>query len=174
MNGVAYAAALVTAGVLGWAGIAKWQRPRGTAASFAGLGLPAPETLARAVPLAELVVAALLVVVPRAGAIGAFVLLSAFSVVLFGAVRRGTEVGCACFGAAKARPVSSVDLVRNAGLLGFAGVAALADGPTMPALADVIAVSTAFVGGLVVLHLLDLRRAIGRVWDTRLAGEPQR
>lgn len=172
MSGVAYAAALVTAGILGWAGMAKWQRPRGTAASFAGLGLPAPETLARAVPLTEVVVAALLVVVPRAGAVAALVLLAAFTVVLFGAVRRGAEVGCACFGAAKPRPVSGTDLIRNAGLLGFAGVAAAADGPTLPALADVIAVSTAFVFGVVVLHLLDLRRAIGRVWDNRLAGEP--
>jgi uncharacterized membrane protein YphA (DoxX/SURF4 family) len=173
VNGVAYAAALVTAGILGWAGIAKWQRPRGTAASFAGLGLPAPDALARLVPLAELVVAALLVVIPRAGAAAAFGLLAAFTVVLFGAVRRRAEVGCACFGAARARPVSSTDLVRNAGLLGFAGVAAVADGPTWPRLADVIVVSTAFVLGFVVLHLLDLRRTIGRVWDNRLAGEPQ-
>jgi uncharacterized membrane protein YphA (DoxX/SURF4 family) len=173
VNGVAYAAALVTAGILGWAGMAKWQRPRGTAASFAGLGLPAPAVLARAVPLAELMVAALLVVLPRAGSVAALVLLAAFTVVLFGAVRRGTEVGCACFGSARARPVSGTDLVRNAGLLAFAGVAAAAEGPTWPGLADVIVVSTAFVLGLVVLHLLDLRRAIGRVWDNRLAGEPQ-
>lgn len=172
MTGVGYAAALVTAGVLGWAGIAKWQRPRGTAASFAGLGLPVPAVLARAVPMAEFVVAALLVVVPRVGAVCALGLLAGFTVVLVGAVRRGTEVGCACFGAAATRPVSGVDVVRNAGLLGFAGVALWASSPVAPALEDVIVVSTALALGLVVLHVLDLRRALGRVWDNRLAGEP--
>ena len=174
MTGVGYAAALVTAVVLGWAGMAKWQRPLGTAASFAGLGLPEPELLARAVPLAEFAVAALLLVVPPVGAVAALVLLLAFTAVLVGAVRRGDEVGCACFGAARARPVSTVDLIRNAGLLGFAGAALAADSPVVPALEDVIVVSTAFVFGLVVLHLLDLRRAIGRVWDNRLAGEAPR
>lgn len=176
MSGVGYVAACVTAGVLAWAGVAKWQRPKGTAASFAGLGLPAPKVLARAVPVAELCVAAALVVAPRVGAVAALVLLAAFTAVLAGAVRRGVGVGCACFGstAAAARPVSGVELVRNGGLLVLAATALAAREPMAPALEDVILVSTAVVVGVVGLAALDLRRSIGRVWDNRLAGEPER
>ena len=174
MSGVGYVAACVTAGVLAWAGVAKWQRPRGTAASFAGLGLPAPEVLARAVPVAELSVAAGLVVVPRAGAVAALVLLAAFTAVLARAVAGGVGVGCACFGAAATRPVSSVELVRNAGLMALAAAALGASAPVRPAVEDVILVSTAVVVGVVGLAALDLRRTIGRVWDNRLAGEPER
>lgn len=176
MSGVGYAAACVVAGVLAWAGVAKWQRPRGTAASFAGLGLPAPQVLSRAVPVAELSVAAALVVAPRVGAGAALVLLAAFTLVLAAAVRRGAGVGCACFGstAAAARPVSGVELVRNAGLLVLTAAALGASEPVVPALEDVILVSTAVVVGVVALAALDLRRQVGRVWDNRLAGEAER
>jgi uncharacterized membrane protein YphA (DoxX/SURF4 family) len=176
VNGVGYAAACVIAGVLAWAGVAKWQRPRGTAASFAGLGLPAPQVLARVVPLAELSVAAALVVAPRVGAVAALLLLAAFTVVLAAAVQRGAGVGCACFGstAAASRPVSGVELVRNGGLMVLAAAALGATEPVVPALEDVILVSTAVVGGVVALAVLDLRRHVGRVWDNRLAGEAER
>lgn len=171
MTGVGYCSALAIAGVLAWAGVAKWSRPRGTAASFAALGLPGASTLARAVPVSELCVAAALVVAPRVGAVAAVALLVAFTAVLVRAVRRGSGAGCACFGSSSARPVSAVELVRNAGLLGLAAAAWWAPRPVVPALEDVVLVSTAVALGAVAVAALDLRHRIGRVWDNRLAGE---
>ena len=171
MTGVGYCAAVAVACVLAWAGVAKWSRPRGTAASFEALGLPGASVLARAVPVSELCVAAALVVAPRLGAVAAVALLAAFTAVLVRAVRRGSGVGCACFGSSSARPVSAVELVRNAGLLGLAAAAWWAPRPVVPALEDVVLVSTAVALGAVAVGVLDLRRRIGRVWDNRLAGE---
>lgn len=168
---MSYAAALLVAGVLAWAGVSKLSRPLGTAASFAGLGLPAPGLLARVVPLVEVAAAAALVVVPRLGAAAALALLLAFTVVLAAAVARGAEVGCACFGSARARPVSIVELARNGGLMALAGLALGADGPEVPSLAGVIVVTTAFAVGLIALSLADLRREVGSVWSNRLPGE---
>lgn len=166
-----YAAALLTALVLTWAAVAKLSRPVGTEASFAGLGLPAPGLLARGVPLAELVVAASLVVSPRDGAVAALLLLASFTVILVAALRRGTSVGCACFGSARARPVSPLDVARNVGLAALAALALGSAGPVAPPLEGVIAVSTAFVIGCVALAMADLRRQVGQVWANRLAGE---
>lgn len=168
---MSYTAALLSAAVLAWAGIAKWSRPRGTAASFAGLGLPAPRLLARAVPLVEMAAAAGLVVAPRVGAVAALFLLASFSVVLVVALRRGTAVGCACFGTARTRPVSVVDLLRNVGLAGLAVLALGSTDPTVPELEGGIVVTTAFAMGAVALAVADLRREIGTVWSNRLAGE---
>lgn len=168
---MSYTAALLSAAVLAWAGIAKWSRPLGTAASFAGLGLPAPRMLARAVPLVEMTAAAGLVVAPRAGAVVALVLLASFTVVLVITLRRGTSVGCACFGTARTRPVSVVDIVRNMGLAGLAGLALGATDPTVPDLEGVIAVTTGFAVGAVALAVADLRWEVGAVWSNRPAGE---
>jgi uncharacterized membrane protein YphA (DoxX/SURF4 family) len=167
-----YPAALLSAGVLLWAGVAKLSRPLGTAASFAGLGLPAPRVLSRAVPFAELATAAALVVAPRVGAVAALALLASFTVVLVVALRGGVEVGCACFGSARARPVSVHDVARNVGLAALAVVAIGAEEPTVPGIDGVIAVTSAFVLGTVALALADLRRRVGAVWSNRLPGEP--
>ena len=171
MSGVGYCAAVAVACVLAWAGVAKWSRPRGTAASFEALGLPASSVLARAVPLSELCVAAALLVAPRVGAVAAVALLAAFTAVLVRALMSGSGVGCACFGSSSARPVSAVELVRNAGLLGLAGAAWWAPRAVVPAIEEVVLVSTAVALGAVAVGVLDLRRRIGRVWDNRLAGE---
>lgn len=168
MSSVGYAAALAMAAVLGWAGMAKWQRPRATAESFAGLGVPAPALWARVVPFAEVVVAAVLVVVPRAGAVCALGLLFAFTVALVVALRRGAEVGCACFGAAKVRPVSTVELVRNAGLSILAATAWTVPSPVRPTVEAVAVVGAAFGFGWLGVHLLARRHA------DRVGGGPAR
>jgi uncharacterized membrane protein YphA (DoxX/SURF4 family) len=175
VTGVGTAAALALAVVLAWAGVAKAARPRGTAASFAALGVPGPRVLARLVPAVEAGVALALVVRPRAGALAALVLLGLFTVVLARAVRSGTSATCACFGtAASARSVSSVELARNAGLAGLAVAALVPVRPAVPALPDVVLVTVAVALGTVALAALDVRRALGRLWDNRLAGEVAR
>ena len=172
MAGVGYVAALVLAAVLGWAGIAKLSRPRTTAAGFAALGLPAPAALARAVPLAEIVTAATLVVAPRIGAVAALVLLAAFSVVLVGAVRSNDDVSCGCFGASGRAPVSFVELVRNAMLLAAALAALATPTPVAPGLDDLVAATTAAAVAVLVLALCRLRRDTGAVWAVDLRMGP--
>ncbi len=131
--------ALALAVVLAWAAAAKARDRRGTIASFEGLGLPAPASLAVGVPVVELVVAAALVAVPAVAAIAALVLLVGFSVVIGRAVAAGATVGCACFGGPASRPVSVLELLRNAGLAAL-GILATGAGrgpapwPSVPAL----------------------------------------
>lgn len=108
-----YACALVLAAVFVWAAAAKLARPAVTAAGFRALGVPRPAALARAVPVAELGTAVLLVAVPRVGGVVAVVVLAAFTVVIVRAIRQGLVTPCSCFGAVSARPVSKLDLVRN-------------------------------------------------------------
>lgn len=159
-----YTAALVLAGVLAWAGVAKLARPRTTAASFAVLGVPG----ARVVPVVELVVAVALVVRPPVGAFAAAALLTAFGLVLLRAMRWG--VGCACFGGAASQPAGVREAMRNAGLLALA-LAAAPGRPGVPGVAEVVLVTTAVALGAVGLAAAGARREVGRLWDNRLAGE---
>ena len=120
MRAAGYACALVLAFVFALAGMAKLTRRHETAVAFAGLGLPAPDAFAIAVPVLELVLVVLLTVVPVAGAAVALVALVAFSVVLARALRAGVTTGCNCFGSARATPISRADLVRNGALAALA------------------------------------------------------
>ena len=174
MNAVATIAAALLGGVLAVAGGAKLRRRPATAGAFASMGLPFPGALATAVPAAELALAALLVVRPRAGGTAALVTLAVFSAVLARAATSGAGVSCGCFGAAHDRPVAARDLVRN-GLLAIAATMALAaPTPVRPTLEALVLVTSATVTGLVVLALVDLRSLVGAVWDNRSAGEAAR
>jgi hypothetical protein len=105
--------AVALAAVFAWAAVAKLRRRPATVSSFAAFGLPAPASLAVAVPATELVVAALLVVRPVLGATLALAALAGFSTQLVLARRRGIDAGCGCFGGV--RPAGpNVDLARNA------------------------------------------------------------
>lgn len=85
-----------------------------------------------------------------AGLVAACLLLSAFTVAIAAAVRRGATTSCRCFGAT-ATPVSARHLVRNALLI---AVAAL--GLAMPGQAadDPVALGLAAVAGIVVAVLV--------------------
>jgi hypothetical protein len=143
MHGIAYAAALVLAAVLATAAIAKLRDRRGTAESFGALGLPL--AVARGVPPLELALAVGLVVVPGWAAIGALVLLAAFTTFLVRSLRHGVVVPCRCFGGHREEPISATDVFRNALLFTTAAIALTAGGPTRPAagaLAATVAVTT--------------------------------
>lgn len=172
MNEVAYATALVLAAVFAWAGAVKLADRRRTAATFAGLGLPGPAVLAGAVPAAELVLAAGFVVVPRAAAAVSLVLLAAFTAVLVRAVRAGADVGCGCFGSARAEPVSGVEVLRNACLAGAAVVVLAGSEPAAPGVEAVVLVGTAVAVVAVVLALADLRRRTGHLLSVDLRHGP--
>ena len=180
MRDVGGAAALVLAVVFAWAAIAKFRTPAETASSFRGLGLPAAATLALVVPLVELGVAAALLVTPAPAAWVALALLLGFSVVIARAVAAGSTVTCACFGAAAgkgddARPVSVVELVRNAALGALAIVASGAHPGTVRTSRPAVVIVTVLVAlSRVAFAAVDLRRDGGHVFSTPLAGEPRR
>lgn len=161
-------AAWLLAGVFAWAGAAKARRPLDTAAALRRLGLPAARPLAVAVPGVELGLALVLVVRPAAGGVAALVLLAAFSAVIGRAVRLQLDVGCGCFGSARNGPVSGVELLRN-GLLAVLALAALAaPAPVTPDLPALVTATSAAVVGLVVLALVEVRRAGGALLATIL------
>lgn len=109
--------AVVLAVTFGWAAIAKLRDPVGTTNSMKQFGLPAPQATARALPLAELVVAGALLAAPSVGALAAATMLAFFTTFLADRYRRGLRPSCHCFGAARSTPLSRVDLARNVVLL---------------------------------------------------------
>jgi len=153
------AAAGLLALTFAWAGAAKLGRPEATAGGFADLGLVRPTTLARVVPIVELLLAVALLAAPAAGAAAALVLLAGFTAVLARALGRGIEVRCACFGQAGGPALSWVELVRNAVLAALA-VLAIAAGlePRVPRLVPVFALSVMVAGGFGFIGLLRKRR----------------
>lgn len=133
-------------------------------AADAAVGLGVPERLrwaAPAVPVAELALALLLVVpaTSRGGAVGAVVLLAAFTVVIAANLARGRRPACNCFGRLDPGPIGGRTLVRNGVLIGVAVVAAsgeaaaagdLVGGISLPVAAAFVAVAVAVgaIGGL--------------------------
>jgi uncharacterized membrane protein YphA (DoxX/SURF4 family) len=175
---VAAAAALVLAGVFAWAGVAKLRRHAATRDSFRGLGLPAPAVLSRVVPLAELAVAAGLLLAPALAAWVALALLLAFTIVIGRAIVRGSAVACACFGASSTgaddeRPVSVLELVRNAGLGALAIVAGGAGAGSVrwPYLPALVVVTVVVALARVAFAAVELRRLGGHIWSTPLPGD---
>jgi hypothetical protein len=173
VNDLGGAAALVLAVVFMWAAVAKLRTQPRTTTSFRGLGLPAPRLLAKAVPAVEAAVTAGLVAAPALAAWPALALVLAFSVIIGRAVAAGSAVSCACFGGAAddARPVSVVELVRNAGLGALAIVASGAGAgratTTLPAL---VIVTVLVALARVAFAAADLRRLGGHVFATPLPG----
>jgi len=157
MDGLGYACALLLAAVFVRAGAAKLARPAQTATSFIALRVPAAATAARAVPVVEVLVAVALLAAPRAGAVGALVLLIPFTAVLVRAVRTGSTAPCNCFGAVRADPVSGVDLVRNGLLVAVALAAVTAGAPVVPGAPAVVATVIVAGCGLVLLSALRTR-----------------
>ena len=165
------AAALLLAAVFAWAGAVKLVAPSRTARAFRDLGLPAPTSLARAVPVFELAVAAALVMAPRAGGAAALVSLTAFTAVVLNALRKGTRTGCGCFGASTSDDdLSYVEPARNLLLAMLAGAALLTPRLATPTLASAVAVTSLAVAGALTLGLLRLRQRVGVVWATPLPG----
>ena len=151
MAGFGYACAVVLAAVFVRAGVAKAVRPAETTAGFVALGVPAAALTARVVPALELLLALVLLALPRAGAIVAMVLLVTFTGFLARSLRAGLSAGCNCFGQASVRPLSGVDLLRNSLLVLTAAAALLAEEPVVPgprAVALVLGGVAAGVAGL--------------------------
>ncbi len=137
--------AIFLAGVFALAALAKLRDRAGTRDGFVDLGLPLADFLAWAVPLLEVVVAALLILAPGWGGVAAFALLLAFTVVLITTISSGRLVACRCFGGTTDEPVSWGQVVRNVWLLSLAVLASLASSLHRPTITQLV-VSLAMIG----------------------------
>jgi hypothetical protein len=145
MAGAASLCACLLAAVFAWAAGAKLVAHRATESAFAAMGVPAPGPVAVTVPVAELVVALLLVARPDLGAALALALIAGFTLVVVRAVLAGSRAGCACFGSHRVEPVGPADVVRNGVLAAFAAVATGTGRLVRPGLVAVVAVVAALV-----------------------------
>lgn len=109
--------AVLLAVLFAWSSIAKALSLSSTREDFEEMGIRSPALAVPLVCAAEASTALLLVVRPRAGAVLALLLLTAFSGVLAAVLRSGRQLRCACFGAVSRRPIDGRDLARNALLL---------------------------------------------------------
>jgi Methylamine utilisation protein MauE len=114
---------LASAGAMKLAGHDRFLR---TLTALPWLPLPAARVGARAVPLAELGVAAVLGASPRVGAVAAMAALALFTGVILREIGAGRRFRCGCFGGTDSQVVGAVTLARNAALVAAAaGVLAL-------------------------------------------------
>ena len=158
-------ARLLLAGVFAVAGGAKIADLAGSVQAMRGFGLP--DRLAKpagiALPIAELVIALLLLPVASAawGGLGALLLLLAFVGGISHSLSQGRKPDCHCFGQLHSEPVGMPTLIRNGVLAAvalFVAVSGFADdpGPSLIAwLGDLSALGwVTLIGGLVMLALL--------------------
>ncbi len=124
-------AIVVVALVFMTAAAAKARAQTATEASAIDLGVPArlSPLVAVALPISEGASAALLLAglawrpAAQVGAVGALVLLGAFTLAIARTLRAGRAPVCHCFGALSARPIGPDAIVRNAALAVLAVVA---------------------------------------------------
>ena len=127
------AARLVLAGVLAVAGAAKLADLRGSRQAIVDFGLPSAlaPALGVALPLAELLLAALLVPVATAwwGAAGALALMTVFVGGIGYNLARGRRPECHCFGQLHSEPAGWPTLARNVALAALAALVVLREPP---------------------------------------------
>jgi methylamine dehydrogenase accessory protein MauD len=125
-------ARVLLAGVFGVAGLAKLTDAEGSRQGMRDVGVPAALVgpFALLLPLAELVVAVLLLPVATAwwGALGALALLVLFLAGIGVSLARGRRPACRCFGQLSAKPIGAETVVRNV-LLAAVAVFVLLPGP---------------------------------------------
>lgn len=155
--GTAYTCALLVAAIFVIAAVAKLRAPALTEEAFTRQGLPTPGVLARVIPIAELVIATGLVLVPVIGAVFALVLLSFFTTFLVSRVRAGTDAPCNCYGPHDQEPISMANVAGNAFLMLAALVALWSEGPIRPSPLDLVAAGTLLAADLAVQALIRKR-----------------
>jgi peroxiredoxin len=166
MSALLLTARLALAAVFAVAGAAKLADRAGSRAALEAFGVPAALARpgARLLPLAEIAVAALLLIdgAARWGALGALVLLLGFVGGISRSMARGEAPDCHCFGQLHSEPAGWSTLVRNALLAAIAGFVALAGWNDIGAsttdwtrdLSDVATV--ALIGGVAIVAILSI------------------
>jgi thiol-disulfide isomerase/thioredoxin len=127
MSGIAIAARLFLCAVFVTAALTKLADRGGTRKAVHAFGAPErfAGTIAIAIPVAELMVAGLLLPATSApyGALGALALLALFSGTICWNLARGRTPDCHCFGQLHSAPASRRTVARNAGLAALAVIA---------------------------------------------------
>ena len=127
---------LVLAAVFVVSGAAKLADLGASRAAAADLGVPrrVAGAVGTVLPLVEIALAALLVVTPsgRGAAIGAALVLTAFTALLAINLARGRRPACHCFGGLHSAPISGATLARNVVLIAAAVTIAIAGGGPDP------------------------------------------
>lgn len=172
--GIGMTMSLLVAMVFATAAITKAMSPSATSSELAALGAPFPALATRLLPVAELMIAGLLVARPPLGAAAALVALVVFTGFIVRAVRAGTSVSCGCLGSLSDEPVSSATVARNGVLIAMTTAALAVPQPVIPDLGSVLAAVSLVLIAAVAVQLLALRFRIGRVWSVSLAGEQQK
>jgi thiol-disulfide isomerase/thioredoxin len=140
MDWVSVSARLVLAAVFAIAAAAKLLDQAGVRETLRAFRAPSglvPAT-AIALPVAEALVSAALLITPtaRAGGVIGAVLLSVFTAGVIAALRRGERPDCHCFGQATSTPIGRGTVVRNAALIALGVLAATAAAPDLPSWLD--------------------------------------
>lgn len=173
---------VVIAVVLVAAAVSKVLDRAGTARAARDLGVPPPfaTAVATALPLVELLAAALLVpgTTARVGGALSLALFAAFTVALGLTMARGERPDCHCFGQVSASPIGARTIARNAVLIVLAVTATVGGGPGVVEAVDEIAggggaaisalAVVVLAQAIALLHLRGRRRPV----DTTSAGEP--
>ena len=147
---LALAARLVLGAAFLVSALAKLRRGRALVGDLRSFGAPAPELSAKALPAAEVALAAVLLALPDAAwpPLVAMAVLGLFTGAVVANLSRGRAVPCPCFGAGE-EPVSTATVARNGWLAGLAvlgtGSAGDASVPGALALAAALAVVTVLV-----------------------------
>ena len=125
MDVVATIAAIVVGAALIWAGVFKLVDGPAWPKAAADMGVARP--IALVVPFVELAIGITLIipVLRPWPAVAAIVLLLAFTVVILRRILDGSRPPCACFGSRSNRPLGSIHVLRNLGLIALAVVAAV-------------------------------------------------
>ena len=133
MTAVVLIARLLLALVFVVSAVAKLRDREGSRAAVADFGVPAPlvGVIAAALPVVELLCAALLVSADpaaTAGAVGSLLLLAAFTVAIVVNLVQGRRPDCHCFGQVGGGEVSWRSVARNVGLMVLAGLSLVGAG----------------------------------------------
>lgn len=165
MDAVSTLARLLLAGVFVLAAVGKARDPRGTREALEGFGIGALAARAAtpALPAAELLIAAglLLTATARVAGAAAAALLLVFCVGIERAVRAGRTPECNCFGQMHSEPVSRRMIVRNLALAALGAMVASAEATTIPEWVDARAAVeiAAMVEGAAILWLITAVRS---------------
>jgi peroxiredoxin len=174
MDAVLLTSRLLLAIVFAVAAIAKLRDPAGTRATLARFGVPVRvrHSPTRALPAVELAIAVALVPASTAawGALGAAIALAAFTLVLVRVLARGEDVACNCFGSIGSKPITRQTVLRNAFLLGLAGLVAAAgfDEPSRSPFGWIGELEPAEAAGLGVAAALALACALNLAFSWQL------
>ncbi len=169
MASVGLGARVLLALVFTVAAVGKLADEPGTRAALRGFRVPrrAVIPVRRALPFAELLTAAALLIQPSArwGAAAALVLLGAFVAAIAAAMVRGEAPDCHCFGQLHSAPAGRVTLIRN-GLLAVPAVFVLAQGPGTSL--DSWLSSRSAADALTLVAAVTLAALAALVWQLRL------